>query len=191
MARKITGISRELIIHPGETLGDILEERGITQAELAARTGVSPAYVCNVISGKKDISANFAFALEYALGIPKSFWINLQANYDAELLEVTAQDTITEEERAARSRLKDVVKYLRETGKMAPGETKNRKKNTAKRSARSCLRKTMTQKERTGLEPQTAGSGAEALTGEPLRLLQETAAMIRSIQKKAPEREER
>ena len=125
MARKITGISRELIIHPGETLGDILEERGITQAELAARTGVSPAYVCNVISGKKDISANFAFALEYALGIPKSFWINLQANYDAELLEVTAQDTITEEERAARSRLKDVVKYLRETGKMAPRETKN------------------------------------------------------------------
>ena len=125
MARKITGISRELIIHPGETLGDILEERGITQAELAARTGVSPAYVCNVISGKKDISANFAFALEYALGIPKSFWINLQANYDAELLEVTAQDTITEEERAARSKLKDVVKYLRETGKMAPGETKN------------------------------------------------------------------
>ena len=125
MARKITGISRELIIHPGETIGDILEERGITQAELAARTGVSPAYVCNVISGKKDISANFAFALEYALGIPKSFWINLQANYDAELLEATAQDTITEEERAARSSLKDVVKYLRDSGKIAARETTN------------------------------------------------------------------
>jgi HTH-type transcriptional regulator/antitoxin HigA len=125
MARKITGISRELIIHPGETIGDILEERGITQAELAARTGVSPAYVCNVISGKKDISANFAFALEYALGIPKSFWINLQAYYDAELLEATAQDSITEEERTARSSLKDVVKYLRDSGKIAARETTN------------------------------------------------------------------
>ncbi len=35
MAGKKTGISRELIIHPGETIADILEERGITQAELA------------------------------------------------------------------------------------------------------------------------------------------------------------
>jgi HTH-type transcriptional regulator/antitoxin HigA len=81
--------------------------------------------VCNVISGKKDISANFAFALEYALGIPKSFWINLQAYYDAELLEATAQDSITEEERTARSSLKDVVKYLRDSGKIAARETTN------------------------------------------------------------------
>jgi HTH-type transcriptional regulator/antitoxin HigA len=118
MATKITGISRDLIIHPGETLGDVLTERGITQAELAARTGVTPAYVCNVISGKKDISAKFAFALEYALGVPKSFWINLQANYDAELLEANASETITDEERSARESLKDIVKYLRHRGKM-------------------------------------------------------------------------
>ncbi|MCR5331400.1 MAG: HigA family addiction module antidote protein [Lachnospiraceae bacterium] len=118
MATKITGISRDLIIHPGETIADILVERGITQAELAARTGVTPAYVCNVIAGKKDISGKFAFALEYALGVSKSFWINLQANYDAELLEFNAPETITDEERIARSSLKDVVKYLRDSGKM-------------------------------------------------------------------------
>ena len=123
MAAKITGISRDLIIHPGETLGDILVERGITQAELAERTGVSSAYVCNVIAGKKDISAKFAFALEYALGVSKSFWINLQANYDAELLEAGALETITDDEREARARLKDIVKYLREAGKIPPRET--------------------------------------------------------------------
>ena len=95
MATKITGISRDLIIHPGETISDILVERGITQAELAARTGVTPAYVCNVIAGKKDISAKFALALEYALGVSKSFWINLQANYDAELLEAISGHRIT------------------------------------------------------------------------------------------------
>lgn len=123
MEAKITGISRDLIIHPGETIGDILAERGISQAELAARTGVTPAYVCNVIAGKKDISAKFAFALEYALGVPKSFWINLQANYDAELLEASAVDTITDEERSARNSLKDIVKYLREAGRMPGRET--------------------------------------------------------------------
>ena len=96
MAAKRIGISRDLIIHPGETIADVLEERDITQAELAARTGFSSAYVSNIIAGKKDISANFAMALEYALGVPKSFWLNLQANYDAEILELNEADTVTE-----------------------------------------------------------------------------------------------
>lgn len=124
MAVKKTGISRDLIIHPGETIADVLEDRGISQAELAASTGVSPAYVSNVISGKKDISSNFALALEYALGVPKSFWLNLQANYDAELLEANEAQTITDDERNAREALKDVVKYLRQKGKMPVGEKK-------------------------------------------------------------------
>ena len=87
MKTKASGISGELIIHPGETIGEILDERGMTPSELAARTGMTPAYVCNVITGKNDISTVFASALECVLGIPRSFWINLQANYDAELLE--------------------------------------------------------------------------------------------------------
>ena len=89
MAIRKTGISCELVIHPGETIADILEDRGITQAELAAQTGVSAAYVSNVIAGKKDISARFAFALEYALGVPKSFWLNLQANYHVQLYSIS------------------------------------------------------------------------------------------------------
>lgn len=119
------GISRDLIIHPGETIADVLEDRGITQAELASRAGVSPAYVSNVIAGKKGISANFAMGLEYALGVPKSFWLNLQANYEAELLEVNEEQTITDEERKVREDLKDIVKYLRKQGKMLIGENKD------------------------------------------------------------------
>ena len=53
MAAKKIGISRDLIIHPGETIADVLEERGITQSELASSAGVSPAYVSNVIAGKE------------------------------------------------------------------------------------------------------------------------------------------
>lgn len=125
MAAKKIGISRDLIIHPGETIADVLEERGITQAELAARTGVTPAYISNVIAGNKDISAKFAFALEYALGVPKSFWLNLQANYDAELLEFNENQTITDEERTAREALKDIVKHLRKKGILPIGEKKD------------------------------------------------------------------
>ena len=124
MEVKKTGISRDLIIHPGETIADLLEDRGITQVELAARTGVSPAYVNSVIAGKKGISANFAMGLEYALGVPKSFWLNLQSNYEAELLEANEAQTITEEERRAREDLKEVVKFLRQRGLMPEREKK-------------------------------------------------------------------
>lgn len=124
MAVKKTGIYRDLIIHPGETIADVLEDRGITQAELSSRAGVSPAYVSNVIAGKKGISANFAMGLEYALGVPKSFWLNLQANYESELLEINEYKTITEEERCAREDLKDVVKHLRQKGRMPMREDK-------------------------------------------------------------------
>ena len=124
MAAKKIGISRDLIIHPGETIADVLEERGITQAELAAQTGVSPAYVSNVISGKRDISAKFAFALEYALGVSKTFWLNLQTNYDAEMLDFAEEQTITDEECIAINALKDVVKHLRKKGVLPMDESK-------------------------------------------------------------------
>lgn len=123
MAKKLTGTSRDLIIHPGETISDILDERKISQVELAARTGVTPAFISSVISGKKDISIKFAFALEYALGVPKSFWINLQANYDAELLEFNELETITDDERIVRRKLKDIVKYLRDKEKLPVKES--------------------------------------------------------------------
>ncbi len=125
MAEKKTGISFDLLIHPGETISEILEVRGITQAELAAQTGVSAAYVSNILSGKKGISAKFAFSLEYALDVPKSFWMNLQANYDAEIMELNEVQTITEEERAAREALNEIVKYLRKKGKIPERESRD------------------------------------------------------------------
>ena len=109
MAAKRTGISRDLIIHPGETIADVLKERGITQAELAALASASPAYVSKVIAGKSGISSEFAMNLEYALGVPKSFWLNLQANYEAELLEYRESHSIENVEPEAQRDLKDVI----------------------------------------------------------------------------------
>lgn len=124
MAEKIIGISRELLIHPGETVADILDSRGITQQELAKRTGVTPAFVSGIVAGKKNISAQFANALEYALDVPKSFWLNLQAHYDAELVELNESNTITEEELKAKKALSGVIKYLRKEGRMPAKENK-------------------------------------------------------------------
>ena len=76
----------EWLIHPGEIISDILEERNLTQKELAQRAGVSEIFLSEVIRGKKDISKELAIGLECALEVPHSFWLNLQANYDAKMI---------------------------------------------------------------------------------------------------------
>lgn len=82
MARRTNGLSREFIIHPGETLKEILEDKEMSQRELANRTYVTETHVSNVVNCLKPISIAYAKKLEYALGIDAGFWINLQANYD-------------------------------------------------------------------------------------------------------------
>ena len=52
-------------------------------------------------------------SLEYALNVPKSFWLNLQANYDAELLELNESQTVTEAEKKVCQSLTEIIKYLR------------------------------------------------------------------------------
>lgn len=86
MPIKRNSLPHDLIIHPGETIADVLKERGISQEELAASTWTTLEHVSSVISGQKEISSDFATALETALGVPKSFWLNLQANYNEESL---------------------------------------------------------------------------------------------------------
>ena len=81
---KTIGLSRDFIIHPGETLAEVLEDREMTQKELSIRTGMSEKHISTVINGQKNISSSFAKKLEYALGIETEFWMNLQANYERE-----------------------------------------------------------------------------------------------------------
>lgn len=78
------GVSADLLIPPGETLADLLALRHMEQTELSALTGASTTYINRVLSGQQDISPDFAEALERVFNVPKSFWMNLQANYDAE-----------------------------------------------------------------------------------------------------------
>jgi HTH-type transcriptional regulator/antitoxin HigA len=66
---------------PGATLQDVLDERGMTQADLATRTGRTPKLVNEVIKGKAPITPATALQLERALGIPAGFWSNRERQY--------------------------------------------------------------------------------------------------------------
>lgn len=111
MMEKMNGLSLDFIIHPGETIKEVLEEKKMTQEELAIRTGFSPKHVSEVVNGKKGISPSFAKSLEYVLGMPASFWINLQGIYDKEILEYREQEEIDEDEVNIVKSLKEVIKY--------------------------------------------------------------------------------
>lgn len=110
--QKIIGLSREFIIHPGETLQEILDDREMSQKELAVRTGMSEKHISTVVNGVKPISVSFAKKLEYALGIETAFWINLQSNYDRELLEFEELNEISEQELSVLKILKDVIEFF-------------------------------------------------------------------------------
>ena len=74
-------IERDLIIHPGETIKEIMLDRNMTPEELMVKTNLSLEYISDVIKGKKSISDIFASALENVFGISIESWINLQNIY--------------------------------------------------------------------------------------------------------------
>src|SRR2546422_9873932 len=66
---------------PGETLEEVLESRGMSQAELADRTGRPKKTINEIVKGKAAITAETAIQLERVLAIPASFWIAREQNY--------------------------------------------------------------------------------------------------------------
>jgi HTH-type transcriptional regulator/antitoxin HigA len=112
MVQKKTGLSIDYIIHPGETVAEILKDRNMTQKELAERTGSSTKHICKVVSGKANISPSFAKKLEYALDIPSGFWINLQAIYDNEYQTYIDENEISDKELIIVKKLDKIVEYL-------------------------------------------------------------------------------
>ncbi|QLE58285.1 helix-turn-helix domain-containing protein [Nostoc sp. TCL26-01] len=66
---------------PGETLLEVLEERGMSQAELAERTGRPKKTINEIINGKAAIISETALQLERLLNIPASFWNNREQRY--------------------------------------------------------------------------------------------------------------
>jgi HTH-type transcriptional regulator / antitoxin HigA len=66
---------------PGATLDELIEERGITQAELARRMGRPLNAVNEIVLGNKEITEDTALELERVLGTPAHFWLARESRY--------------------------------------------------------------------------------------------------------------
>lgn len=75
---------------PGESVLDIAEERGWTQAELAQRLGYSEKHISQLINGKVPLSVEAAVRLERVVGSTAEFWLAREANYQRHLARLEA-----------------------------------------------------------------------------------------------------
>ena len=71
---------------PGETLAEILEERNMSQSELAQRMGRPKKTINEIIKGKAEITIDTALQIELVLGTPASFWIERERLYQESLI---------------------------------------------------------------------------------------------------------
>src|SRR3989337_4275471 len=79
--RKDLEYAPDYAVPPGETLLETIDALGMTQAELAARTGRTLKTINEIVKGKAPIRPDTALQLERALGVPASFWNNRERNY--------------------------------------------------------------------------------------------------------------
>jgi HTH-type transcriptional regulator/antitoxin HigA len=86
----------EWLSHPGETIADFLEELNWTQAELAMRLGYSTKHVSQLMNGKVPITSETAIKLSQVLGSSVQFWLNIEANYQADLARLRHDDRLQE-----------------------------------------------------------------------------------------------
>ena len=103
---------------PGATLAELIEERGIPQAELARRMGRPINAVNEMVLGGKEITEDTALELERVLGTPAHFWLAREARYREYL--ARQRDAGRAESRVAWLE-KLPLKQLQDIGVLPPG----------------------------------------------------------------------
>ncbi|MEZ4724799.1 MAG: ImmA/IrrE family metallo-endopeptidase [Candidatus Kapaibacterium sp.] len=96
-------LKKSLLSCPGDTIQEHIDEIGMSQAELAERLGRSVPKLNELIKGKAPLTNETATKLEYVLGIPASFWLNLERTYQDELLEIKRLEDLEEYKAWAKS----------------------------------------------------------------------------------------
>ena len=71
----------DFVTSPGETLSEMLDERKMTQAELAERMGRPKKTINEIIQAKTAITPETSVQFERVFGVPAEFWINREARY--------------------------------------------------------------------------------------------------------------
>lgn len=66
---------------PGETLAEVLQNRGISQTQLADIIGVPAQTIAAIVQGQAALTPDMALQLERVLCVPARFWIQREKLY--------------------------------------------------------------------------------------------------------------
>ena len=87
----------DTISPPGDTLLDVLEERDMSQAELARRMGRPTKTINEIVRGKVAIMPDTALQLERVLDIPAAFWNSREQQYRQYLAQVEEASRLSQQ----------------------------------------------------------------------------------------------
>ncbi len=82
---------------PGVTIREQLNDRGMNQKEFAARMDMSEKHISKLINGDVQLTPDVAVRLEMVLGVPASFWNNLEAIYREKIVKAEAENAMDED----------------------------------------------------------------------------------------------
>lgn len=109
---EVMDFSPDYVVLPGESISEMLEECSMTQKELATRMEVTEKTVSALITGKVPINQEHAKKLELILGLPSSFWMNLQRNYDDAYYEKKYEEELSKQIEIAEKFPQETLKNL-------------------------------------------------------------------------------
>lgn len=103
---------RDWSVAPGEILLEALQDRGMSQSDLARRMGRPIKTINEIVNGKAAITPDTAIQLELVLGISAGFWNNLEASYRAGLARGRSEKELaTHASWAAEFPVQDLVRH--------------------------------------------------------------------------------
>lgn len=85
---------RDWAVAPGEVLLEALQDRDMSQSELARLMGRPIKTINEIVNGKAAITPDTAIQLERTLGIAAGFWNNLESTYREHLARERARDEL-------------------------------------------------------------------------------------------------
>lgn len=91
MTESTTRFAPDWASPPGDTIADLLAERGWSQQELAQRLDYSEKHVSQLINGKVPLTEDAATRLNSVLGAPVGFWLKREAQYREQLARLDSE----------------------------------------------------------------------------------------------------
>lgn len=85
MNKKIVTYKEMIVFHPGQYIGELIEDFQMTQREFANRLEVSAKTISKLVNGEESISNVIAQKLVKLTHISMKTWINLQNSYDTKV----------------------------------------------------------------------------------------------------------